>query len=118
MTTLGKNMKISIAKEHRSFARTLFAEVLGATLKTPKDDLDQFLFADGFSLGAFFVDASSALAPEDHVKAPWLELVVDDVGEARKRLGAIGIEPFAYPDKSHDYYCPPCGPVFRLAPGR
>ena len=27
----------------------------------------------------------------------------------------LGIEPFEYADKTHSYYCPPSGPVFRLA---
>jgi hypothetical protein len=116
MTTFGTNMKISVAKEHRALVRKIFAEVLGCTIKTPKEDLDQFLFADGFSLGAFFVEPAEALKPIDHIKAPWLELVVEDLAETRRLLGALGVEPFNYYDKSHDYYCPPCGPVFRLAP--
>ena len=114
MTTFGTNMKVTIAKEHRPLARKIFVEVFGCALRTPKEELDQFVFADGFNLGAFFVDASEALSPRDHMKAPWLELVVADPAAIRENLQAAGVGPFGYYDKDNDYYCPPCGPVFRV----
>jgi hypothetical protein len=115
MTTFGKNMRITVAKNHRALLRQMFTEALGCALKTPKDDLDVYAFPDGFGLGAYFVDASEALTQADHRKAPWLEIFVDDPEKATSALRALGIEPFEYVDKAHSYFCPPSGPVFRLA---
>jgi hypothetical protein len=113
--SFGKNMRITISDGHRALARRLFTEVLGCTLKTPKDDLDVFVFADGFSLGAYVVSEREALGPAQHMKGPWLELFVDDPARTKGRLVELGIAPFDYVDTAHAYFCPPCGPVFRLA---
>ena len=115
MTHFGKNLKITVDRTHRALMQRLFVECLGCSVKKPTDDLEQYIFEDGFSLGAFFKDASEALSSADHMKAPWLELAVRDPVAARAKLAEIGIQPFEYMDKSHDYYCPPSGPVFRLS---
>jgi hypothetical protein len=116
MTTakFGRNLRITVDAKHRTLVRRLFGEVLGCKLETPRDDLDRFLFDDGFSLGAFFVETSEALRPEDHKRAPWLEIAVDDIEKAVRELGHLGIYSFEYTDKAHPYFDPPSGPVFRL----
>jgi hypothetical protein len=113
MSAFGKNMRITIADTHRALARRLFGDVLGCALKTPKDDLDVFVFPDGFSLGAYVV--AEREAPIEHMKGPWLEILVDDPARTKGRLVELGITPFDYVDTAHSYFCPPCGPVFRLA---
>jgi hypothetical protein len=113
--TFGRNMRISVDAKHRPLLRQLYGEVFGCKIDSPRDDLDRFIFEDGFSLGAFFVESSQALRAEDHKRAPWLEILVDDIDGALRGLGALGIQPFEYMDKSHQYFDPPCGPVFRLA---
>jgi hypothetical protein len=116
MASLGTNVRISIANEHRTLARKMFVDVLGCTAKKPRDDLDVYTFEDGSNLGAYVVGASGeTLGPNDHMKAPWLEFRVDDPGATEQKLAEIGVRPFDYMDKSHTYFCPPCGPVFRLA---
>lgn len=115
MSTVGKNLKITVANENRALTRSLFTEVLGCTMKSPTERLDIFAFQDGYSLGAFYGDASEMLKGDEHKKGPWLEFAVDDLDKAQSQLRALGIEPFDYQDKSHNYYCPTCGPVFRLA---
>jgi hypothetical protein len=117
MTTakFGRNLRITVDTKHRTLFRRLFGEIFGCKIDTPRDDLDRFIFEDGFSLGAFFVSADEALRPEDHKRAPWLEIAVDDVEKAVRDLGSLGIHSFEYVDKSHPYFDPPSGPVFRLA---
>jgi hypothetical protein len=117
MTTarFGRNLRISVDAKHRTLVRRLYGELFGCKIDSPRDDLDRFLFEDGFSLGAFFVESDQALRAEDHRRAPWLEILVDDVAEAERALAELGIRPFDYMDKSHRYFDPPCGPVFRLA---
>ncbi len=113
-TTFGTNMKITVLTGQRAAVTKLFRDVLGARLATPRPDLDVFTFADGFNLGASFVEDGSVLDARHHVRAPWLELVVDDPQATKRGLAELGIVPFEYTDVDHDYYCPPFGPVFRL----
>jgi hypothetical protein len=115
MSTFGTHMKITVDKSHRALVKRLFTEVLGCKAAEPRPDMDVFTFEDGFVLGAQSVEKSAALDPRDHMKAPWLEIAVDDPVRAREALAGLGITTFDYVDREHDYYCPPCGPVFRLA---
>ena len=115
MTTIGKNLKLTVANGHRALTRQMFSEVFGCVMKSPSPTMDVFIFEDGYSLGAAFVEAADALAPSDHEKAPWLEILVADPEAATSALRKLGIEPFEYQDKAHAYFCPPSGPVFRLA---
>ncbi|MBX3188525.1 MAG: hypothetical protein KF819_16030 [Labilithrix sp.] len=114
MATFGKNIRIAVDKAYRGRVRQLFTEVFGCALKTPRDDLDVFVFAGGENFGAYLVDAEHALAEADQKKAAWLELAVEDPAATEQKLAALGITPFDYADKSHSYFCPPWGPVFRL----
>jgi hypothetical protein len=115
MANFGKNMRITVDRAERALAQRLFVDCLGCSVKKPMDDLEVYLFEDGFSLGAFYVDSSDALSSADHKKAPWLELSVRDPEATIGKLADLGIKPFEYTDKTHSYFCPPCGPVFRLA---
>lgn len=115
MASSGKNLKITVDRAHRATTRRLFTEILGCSSKAPVPDLEVYQFDDGFGLGAYYVDASEALAPSEQLKAPWLEFLVDDPDRSARELAALGIEPFEYSDKNHRYFCAPGGPVFRLA---
>ena len=117
MTTakFGRNLRITVDAKDRPLLRRLFGEIFNCKIDTPRDDLDRFIFEDGFSLGAFFVAADEALRPEDHKRAPWLEILVEDIDKAVRDLSALGVHSFEYVDKTHHYFDPPSGPVFRLA---
>jgi hypothetical protein len=117
MTTakFGRNLRISVDAKHRTLLRRVYGEIFCCKIDSPRDDLDRFIFDDGFSLGAFFVESDQALRAEDHKRAPWLEILVDDIDKAVRALAELGIQPFEYMDKSHPYFDPPSGPVFRLA---
>lgn len=113
----GRNLKISVDASLREAVRRFFLEGFGCSLKHSGDALDQFAFADGESLGAFYVPAERALGREAYDVAPWLEFLVDDVAAAEARLVAAGGERVDFMDKSHPYLRAPGGPVFRLAKG-
>jgi hypothetical protein len=119
MAHVGKNMRTAVSREHRAALRTVLIEVLGCEHLQPpgRDDLDIYLFGDGFSLGVYALPPGEALAPEDHLKGAWLELLVDDPDRVHAALAARGVEPFPYADGAHRYYQAPGGPVFRLAKG-
>jgi hypothetical protein len=116
MTSIGRNAKIVVAEEQRSAVVDFYAGTLGCERMSPLPELDVFQFADGFSLGVYYAERSSVLSPELWMRAPWLELLVDDIGAVRGALAAQGIEPFEYHDREHDYFQGPGGLVFRLAP--
>jgi hypothetical protein len=115
MAHYGKNLRLTIDRALRDRTRAMFTEAFGCTVKSPTPDLEQYILEDGFSIGAFYVDGSEALAPSDQKKAPWLELLVPDPDETTRKLAALGIAPFEYTDKTHSYFVAPGGPVFRLA---
>jgi len=115
MASVGKNMRITVGENERERTRKLFTEVLGAKAASPKPDLEVYIFEDGFSLGAYYVNGPEVLGKGDHMKAPWLEFLVDDPSATEAELAKLDIRPFEYADRSHAYFCPPSGPVFRLA---
>ncbi len=115
MTTLGKNVRITIDRELRAELRAVLEGALGCEVMSPRPDIDVYRYAGG-SLGAYLVPAADALPAAELRKAPWLELCVEDVASAKKGLEKLGMKPFDYHDKQHDYYELPGGVVFRLAP--
>jgi hypothetical protein len=115
MSEFGKNLKITVDEAHRELTRRVFRDALGCEVKNPGPNLEIYAFANGCGLGAFYVKADEALPEAALKKAPWLEFLVDDPAAAGARLAELGVRPFDYTDKTHSYYCPPGGPVFRLA---
>ena len=115
MSTIGKNMKVEIARTRRDAFRVFYRDVIGGSMMTPRDDLDVYTFDDGFSLGAYVVPDDEALTDAQWMRAPWLELRVDDVEAALAALERMGHRPFDYHDRAHRYVQGPGGPVFRLA---
>jgi hypothetical protein len=114
MTTLGKNVRITIDRELRGKLRAVLEGVLGCEVMSPMPNIDVYRYAGG-SLGAYLVSTAEALPAAELRKAPWLELCVADPAAVKKGLAALGMTPFEYHDKQHDYYELPGGVVFRLA---
>jgi len=110
---LGRNVKITAPHSARADARKLF-EALGASLATPTDAMDVFAMRDS-NIGFAYVPDADALTPVQMRIAPWLEMLVDDVDAAARRLDALGLPRIDYHDKTHPYFVAPGGAVFRLA---
>jgi hypothetical protein len=110
---LGKNVKVTAPQSVRANARTMF-EALGATLKSPAPQMDVYVFGDN-NVGFQYVPDGEALTAAQMRIAPWLELLVPDVGAATTKLESLGIERIEYFDKEHPYFAAPGGVVFRLA---
>ncbi|MEZ4224780.1 MAG: hypothetical protein R3B13_27760 [Polyangiaceae bacterium] len=115
MTTLGKNMKLSVDRAQRAATHEFFVSGLGAEAKSVLPELDVYVLDDGFNIGIYWVEAGEALSAEQAMKAPWLELVVEDVAAALTRLTELGGREFEYVDRTHHYLQAPGGLVFRLA---
>ncbi len=114
MTTLGKNVKITAPETARSQARDVFAAI-GATLSTPTDRMDVFALDGDSRIGVAYVPDADALTAAQMRIAPWLELEVRDLAQARTKLEGLGLEKLDYSDKTHTYFVGPAGVVFRLA---
>ena len=115
MSQIGLNHHLNVANALKQETRALYEGVLGASVTSPRPDTEIFKFADGSGIGAFYVDPSQALTPEQHLKAIWLEFEVNDEKTTVAELEALGIRPFEYFDKAHKYFQAPGGQVFRLA---
>jgi hypothetical protein len=113
VVTLGKNVKLTVARSLRDRVRAVF-DALGASLVTPAPDLDAFRM-DGGSAGFVYVADGEALTTEQMRIAPWLELTVDDVERAAARLDELAVARVDYHDRDHVYFSGPGGFVFRLA---
>lgn len=114
MARIGINMKWTAPASAREAMGAMFRDVLGADVQRPAPAIDLFLLEGGARVGVYYVAPEQALDPTVADRAPWLEFLVDDPSRARARLAGLGIEPFEYTDKEHDYFRAPGGQVFRL----
>ena len=114
MAHFGRNLKLTIDLARRDAVRRFYEEGFGCQRRSPRDDLDQFIFEDGGSVGVFFVPAEKALPDDAWAAAPWLEYLVDDPEASLAALLAAGGERVEFSDPTHPYLRGPGGPVFRL----
>jgi hypothetical protein len=115
MSQIGLNHRLSVANTFKRQTRALYEGVLGATVTLPRPDVEIFTFANGSGIGVFPVDPGKALTPEQHLRATWLEFEVEDEKTTAAKLEALGMRPFEYFDKAHEYFRAPGGQVFRIA---
>lgn len=116
MTRFGTNMKLTAGALRRDALHAVLTEALGCKSMSPEDGFAVYMFDDGFNLGVYFVDDAEALTDEDQAKAPWLELLVDDLANRQAALAKLDVPVVPYArDPEHTYYRLPGGPVFRLA---
>ena len=113
MPAIGKNVKLTLPTSARPQARALL-EALGLPLES-KDAFDIATTATGGHVGFEYIADADALTPAQARVAPWLELLVPDVGDYAARLDRIGLARLDYTDKTHPYFIGPGGFVFRLA---
>ena len=114
-TTFGRNVKVTVAAEHREALNDIQKNVLGAQQASPRPNLDTFKLADGYNLGFFFVERTCALDDDAMRRAPWLELLVDDPEAAARAVVERGAARIDYEDKSHPYVKLPGGLTLRFA---
>ena len=115
MAGIGLNHKVHVANGLRSETRALYEGVLGASMKSPAPNIEIFTFADGANIGVFYVDAKEALSMTDALRGLWLEIEVDDPVATSNALAALGMRPFEYADKEHEYFQALGGQPFRVA---
>lgn len=115
MANFGRNIKLSAAHAQRDAIRRFYERGFGCERRSPREDLDQFIFEAGESLGVFYVPAERALGDDAWDAAPWLEFIVDDPEAAKAALVEAGGAVVDFADRSHHYLRGPAGPVFRLA---
>lgn len=118
MTTLGPNLKLTIAARWRPQVHDLFVDILGATTVQPSANFEVYLLDGGKArVGVAYAPDGEALSPDDQRKGAWLEFRVADPANTAARLEAKGVPQIDYTDRDHAYFAIPGGPVFRLAAG-
>lgn len=114
MAKIGLNHHLCVARNLKTETRAVYQHVLGATMRAPRPETEIFTFEDGSGVGVSYIDPAQALTPEQHKNAIWLEFEVDDIAATTIALSALGLRPFDYFDKAHNYFQVPGGQVFRL----
>jgi hypothetical protein len=117
MSRFGTNIKLSVDHARQDTVQRFYEEGLGCRRQSPRADLDMFTFADGGSVGVFYVAADVALPDSAWEVAPWLEFLVEDPEATAARLVEVGGVRIDFADRSHPYLLAPGGPIFRLAKG-
>ena len=115
MSTMGRNMKLTVDEAHRDSLRRVMVELLGAKNESVSEAFEVFLLEDGFNLGVYFTEGGGMSAADARDRGVWIELLVDDVDGANQRLLEGGVERCVYDvDPANTYFWLPGGPVFRL----
>ena len=115
MAKLGPNTKVHLRAQDLPPFRAVMLEVFDAQ-EVSVDPRVVVFDLDGSRVGAAVVaDGTELSGPQAREAGTWLEILVSDPEPIRARLGARGITPFEYADKSHDYYQLPGGQVVRVA---
>ena len=79
MVQIGNHLKMNIPTALRQHTRDFYRGLLKCKpMDSPSADLDLYEFDGGFVLGLFFRDPSACLTDEEHLRATWMELKVDD----------------------------------------
>src|SRR6516164_3826047 len=99
MAQIGLNHRLSVAKTLKEETRALYEGVLGASVKSPRPDVEIFTFTNGSGIGVFYVDPGEALTPAQHMNAIWLGFEVEDEPAVAAGLEKLGMRPFEYFDK-------------------
>jgi hypothetical protein len=118
MTDLSNRVHLFAHPSHRDEVDRLFTEILGlptaASLDPPGYDepVLVYRFTNGASLSVEFTLAS----PHDGrvSRGAWLELVVDDLEEMKRRVLEAGLPPVQFAGNDHFYFESPGGQVFRI----
>jgi len=108
-------MKWTIGAPHREAVRAAFEQGLGISRHSADGDVDIYGLPDDSWIAIVYVAPADALTEEQLRKAPWLELLVDDVERAAERLVQLGVTKVPYKATTHPYFQIPGGPVLRLA---
>lgn len=117
MVTVGNHLKMNVPHELRERTREFYAGLLKCKpMASPSPELDLYEFDGGFVLGLFFGPAAASLSEDEHLRATWMELKVDDPAAWKTKLLAFGVRPVEFPDLTRFFFQAPGGQVFRLAP--
>jgi hypothetical protein len=107
---LGNHAAIVAARAERERIRGFYRDVLGCVVRARSDAVDRVQLGD---MHFCFVWQDSALAPDDFLRAAFLELKTDRIEETARRILAFGVRKLDVPDP-HLYFQAPGGQVFRL----
>ncbi|HMF20665.1 MAG TPA: hypothetical protein VKG24_00865 [Pseudolabrys sp.] len=114
MTRIGPNHYLSVARTLQNQTRAVYGDVLGASVKTLREDFDVFTFADNSQIGVFYVDPNLALTPAQHMSAMWLEFRVDNETAIGAGLQKLGLRPFDHFNTEPRYFQAPGGQVLGI----
>jgi catechol 2,3-dioxygenase-like lactoylglutathione lyase family enzyme len=110
---IGNHSAVRVPLADRDRIRQFYRDVLGGEITREGDRKDDVRLGGSFYIAFLYEDGDTLLEEGDFLKATYLELKADDVGETRREIVAFGVKVLDVPD-SHLYFQAPGGQVFRL----
>jgi len=109
----GNHSAVRVPRAQQDRIRKFYRDVLGCKITRESDQKDDIRVGDNFYIAFLYEDEGVALAESGFLKAIYLELKADDVGEMRQKIVAFGVKVLDVPDP-HLYFQAPGGQVLRL----
>ncbi|MDB5118103.1 MAG: hypothetical protein JWQ79_3595 [Mucilaginibacter sp.] len=106
----GNHTAVFAGRSAQDRIRQFYVDVLGCTVRMQNDEVDRFQLDD---LHLCFVYQDTALDEDAFLRATYLELQTDNIGEMKQRILDFGVRKLDVPD-AHLYFQAPGGQVFRL----
>ncbi|HEY1644317.1 MAG TPA: VOC family protein [Streptosporangiaceae bacterium] len=110
----GNHAAVRVSRAEKDRIRRFYRDVLGCTIVREGDQKDDFRLGEDFYIAFMYEDDGVALPDTEFLKAMYLELKSDNVGELRREIVAFGVRVLDVPDP-HLYFQAPGGQVLRLA---
>jgi catechol 2,3-dioxygenase-like lactoylglutathione lyase family enzyme len=108
---LGNHTATYAARADQDKIRKFYCGVLGCKAAETSDHVDHLVLDD---VDFCFVYQDTALDQDSFLKAIYLELKTDNVGEMKEKILAFGVKQLDVPGAGHLYFQAPGGQVFRL----
>jgi catechol 2,3-dioxygenase-like lactoylglutathione lyase family enzyme len=109
----GNHSAVRVPLAERDRIRRFYRDVLGCEITREGDHKDDVRMGGNFYIAFLYEDEGVTLDESDFLKATYLELKTDNVGEMRQKIVAFGVKVLDVPDP-HLYFQAPGGQVLRL----
>ena len=85
-----------VSRTLKKESRALYEGAPQADVKSPRPDIDIFMFADGSRIGIFYVDPTDALTLGQQMRSLWIEFDVDHESATVTGLQRLGLRSFEH----------------------
>lgn len=109
----GNHAAVVAPRSEQDRLRRFYRDVLGCELTRSNAEKDDFRLGEDFYIAFLYEDDDLTLDADHFLKAMYLEIKSDHVGELRQKIVAFGVKVLEMQDP-HLYFQAPGGQVLRL----